>query len=222
MKNNKKEEKNTNKPASIERIPPSIPAKLPKEVREISKYFKTTNLINNNKNKNKSYAQASNMNNNIREVLKIKETFLNLQAKKIENIQKIIRSDGKPKPKLNMITKKLSRKQIIIYWNNDNKINFIKDSSNHITNLNRTLKNIKSDIMVNFICQEILEITIVTNKVTSTLDLQTIENYMKNANCIVAKEVEVSYLPQSKSYLKIIGIPYLGEFTNISITSEVV
>jgi len=60
------------------------------------------------------------------------------------------------------------------------------------------------------------------NKVASILDLQTIETYVKNANYIKAKEVEVSYLPQSKSYLKIISISYLGKFTNTSITSEVV
>jgi len=106
--------------------------------------------------------------------------------------------------------------------NNNNKTNFIKDSSNHITNLNRTLKNIKSDIVIYFIHQEISGITIIMNKITSTLDLQTIKNYMKNTNCIEAEGVEVSHLPQSKSYLKIIGILYLGEFTNTSITSEVV
>ena len=50
----------------------------------------------------------------MREVLKIKEVFLNLQTNKIENIQKIIKDDGKPKPKLNMITKGLSRKQAIV------------------------------------------------------------------------------------------------------------
>jgi len=44
-----------------------------------------------------------------------------------------------------------SRKQDIIPMNNDNKKNFIEDSTNHITNLNRALKNIKSDILVNFI-----------------------------------------------------------------------
>jgi len=55
MKNGKKGEKNTNKPASIERMPPLIPAKSPKEVREISKYFKITNPMNNNKNNNKLY-----------------------------------------------------------------------------------------------------------------------------------------------------------------------
>jgi len=88
MKNSKKGEENTDKLASIERIPPSILVKLPKEVREISKYFKTTNLINNNKNNNKLYAQVSNADNNTREVLKIKKTFLNLQAKKLKTYKK--------------------------------------------------------------------------------------------------------------------------------------
>jgi len=77
--------------------------------------------------------------------------FPNLQAHKIENIQKIIRDDSKPKPKINMTTKELLRKQVIIPMSNDNKISFIKDSSIHIINLNRNLKNIKSDIIVNFI-----------------------------------------------------------------------
>ena len=106
--------------------------------------------------------------------------------------------------------------------NNDNKTSFMEDSSNHVTNLNRTLKKIKSDIIVNFIYQEQSEITIVINKVISPLDLQTIEKYVKNANHIEANEIEVLWLSQSKSYLKIIDIPYLGENTNTSITSNIV
>jgi len=98
----------------------------------------------------------------------------------------------------------------------------MEDSSNHITNLNRTLKKIKSDIMVDFIHQEQSGITIVTNKVISLLDLQTIEKYVKNANHIEANEIEVLWLSQSKSDLKIINIPYLGENTNIPITSDIV
>ena len=38
--------------------------------------------------------------------------------------------------------------------NSNNKMKFIEDSNNHITNLNRALKNIKSDIIVDFIFQE--------------------------------------------------------------------
>jgi len=59
-------------------------------------------------------------------------------------------------------------------------------------------------------------IIIVTNKVISSLDLQMIENYVKKANCINANEVKVPKLPQSKSYLKIIGISYFQESMNTS------
>ena len=45
---------------------------------------------------------------------------------------------------------------------------------------------------------------------------------MKNINYIKVEGVEISHLPQSKLYLKIISILYLGEFTNTPITLEVV
>ena len=63
--------------------------------------------------------------------------------------------------------------------------------------------------MVDFVQSDSVGITIVTNKFASASDLQFIENYVKSTNCINSQEVEVLYLSQSKSYLKIIGIPYL-------------
>ena len=106
--------------------------------------------------------------------------------------------------------------------NGDNKKNFIEESSTYITNLNRALKNIKSDIMVNFVWSDQAGIVIMTNKVAFFLDLQTIKNYIKNINHINADRVKVPRLPQSKSYLKIIGIFYLQENLITSITSSVV
>ena len=91
-----------------------------------------------------------------------------------------------------MTTKDYSRKQVIVPMNNDNKTKFIKDSSNHITNINRVLKNIKSETMVDFVQPENSDITIITNKVMLALELQTIENYIKNMNYIEAKGIEVS------------------------------
>ena len=117
------------------------------------------------------YAQVSHLGNNIREVLKIKKAFLNLQVKKIGSIQNIIKGNGISKLKVIITIKDPFRKQVIISINNDNKISFMEDNSNYITNLNKALKNIKSDIMVNFIHQEQSEITIITNKITSPLDL---------------------------------------------------
>ena len=61
-----------------------------------------------------------------------------------------------------------------------------------------------------------------TNKVTSQSDLNTIESYIKNVDIINLKNIMTSCLPQSKSYFKIIGIPYIIEDTNILINSSIV
>ena len=85
---------------------------------------------------------------------------------------------------------------------------FMKKSSYYISNINRTLRNIKSDVLVNFICSDPLGIMIVTCKVTSSSDLQVIKNNIKNVNYTDITDVNTSCLLQSKSYLKIIGIHY--------------
>ena len=175
------------KSTSISKLPSQIPVKLPKKVNEISKFFKKNN---DKKEQKKLYAQALTSLNITREVLKIKEMFPNLQTKKIENIQKIISGKGKTKPRLNMTTKGLLRKQFIVLMNNNNKTQFIKDLSAHITNINRALRNIKSEIMADFTQSEQLGIVITTNKVTAPLDLQTIGQYIKNTNNIEADNVE--------------------------------
>ena len=53
-------------------------------------------------------------------------------------------------------------------------------------------------------------ITVVTSKVVLQSDLYIIENYVKNIDNIDTLGIEVSWLLQSKSYLKIIGIPYFS------------
>jgi len=60
------------------------------------------------------------------------------------------------------------------------------------------------------------------NSIASASNLQVIENYVKNVNDIISENIQAPRLPQSKSYLKIIGIPYLIENTNIPINSEFV
>lgn len=155
-------------------------------------------------------------------ILKIKKIFLKLLANKIDNIYKIVNGDNKLKQKLNMTTKEPSRKQVIISISNNNKAKFMEFSSLYITNLNRNLKNIKSDILTGFVYINQADITIVTNKVALSLDLQTIEKYIKNANYIDSNKVNILCLPQSKSYLKIIGIYYLLENTNTIISLDIV
>ena len=121
-----------------------------------------------------------------------------------------------------MITKDSLRKQIIVSISNDNKAKFIVSSSKHITNFNRALKNTKSEAMMDFTYINQNSIVIVTNKIASSLDLQTVEKYIKNIEYFNSEDINISHLPQSKSYLKIIGIPYLLEDTNILITLDFV
>ena len=49
------------------------------------------------------------------------------------------------------------------------------ESNAHILSINRALKNIKSNVLVDFICTDAARIIVVTNKVATSLDLQTIE-----------------------------------------------
>jgi len=140
--------------------------------------------------------------------LKIKEAFPSLQNKKIKLIQKIISGEGKLKPCINITIKGPSRKQVIVSMSIDN------------ANINKTLKNIKSDIIADFIHVENKGVVISINKVTSPLDLQSIKKYIKNAHYIEVDQMEPLRLSQSKLYLKIIGILYLFEQTNACITSD--
>ena len=73
--------------------------------------------------------------------------------------------------------------------------NFMNDSSTHVTNINRALKNIKSQVMADFIRIEKSRLVITTNKVASNLNLQTIEKYMKNSYSIDVNNVESLRLP---------------------------
>jgi len=106
--------------------------------------------------------------------------------------------------------------------NDKNKVKFMEALSGHITNLNCALKGIKLDVMADFVHSKPNSIIIITNKVTSSLDLQTIKRYVKNVNHIDVDKVKVPRLPQLKSYLKIIGISYINEKSNTLITVDVV
>jgi len=144
---------------------------------------------------------------NTSEVLMIKEAFLALNVKKINQINNIVKGNSKPKPHIQMTTKGPSRKQVIIPMSSDNISVFMKNLSLHITNINRQLQNTKSEVLVDYIRSDLLGITIITNnRVSQQSDLLIIDQYVKNSNDINALQVEEPRLPKSKSYLKIISI----------------
>jgi len=152
--------------------PPPLPAKTRKEVNVISKYFhsKKPTVENKDQGKNnssgKSYAQASKLSINTSEVLKIKETFPSLSAKKIDQVNSIVNSQNKPKLHIKMTTKGPSRKQIIIPMSGENINTFMKNLSLHMANINKLLRNAKSDVLVDYIRSDPTSVTIITNKVS--------------------------------------------------------
>ena len=99
--------KETVKPTFIFSFSLSILAKSLKEINEISKYFKK----NKKQLQKKSYIQVSSSSKSntsyiTMDTLKIKETFLYFQNKKIDQVQKIINgNNSKLKSHFNMTTK---------------------------------------------------------------------------------------------------------------------
>ena len=81
----------------------------------------------------------------------------------------------------------------------------------HISNINKCLKNSKSDTFADFIRFNVNGIIITTNKPASNLDLSTIEKYLKNVQNVNPDSIESPCLPKSKSYMKIIGLLYLSK-----------
>ena len=119
-----------------------------------------------------------------------------------------------------MTTKGPSRKQIIVPMNKEAANTYIKNVNSHISNINHVLKSIKSNILADFICIDDKEVIISTNNVASPSDLQKTEKYIKNLLLNERDQVSSPQLPQWKSYLKIVGIPFLNKQLNTCISSE--
>ena len=89
----------------------------------ISKLFKNKKLETLASSKAKSYVQVSKQNISTLDVIKIKKIFPSIGAKKIDQINDIVKGFSKPKPHIQMTIKGLSRKQVIILMGNNNNIN---------------------------------------------------------------------------------------------------
>ena len=154
-------DKGKGKQTDISRVPPPIFLKLSKSILAKSKFFFKKNiLVNSNSQDNKQlYTQVSKNNPK-------------LSLDNVSEIYNIIsKSSQKGKQKINMTTKHLSRKQIVIYMGSNNVERVIVQSNTHIANINRQFKNIKSKISVNFMHSDNKGIVINTNKIAFSSDL---------------------------------------------------
>ena len=107
-----------------------------------------------------------------------------------------------------MITRGLSRKEVIILMVKHIAELIVNSAHTHIINVNKCLKNSKSDIVTDFIHITNNGIIITTNKPANNLNLSTIEKYLKSIQNVDSDLIESPCLPKSKSYMKIIGLPY--------------
>jgi len=162
----------------------------------------------------KSYAQASkaNISSSIEDVIRVKEVFPTLSADEVGKMLKAKNSSGgTKKPKINMTTRDQSGREVIIPITKTNTELIVNSAHIYISNINKCLKNSKSDIFADFIRVNVNGIIIMTNKPASDLDLSTIEKYLKNIQNVNPDSIKSPRLPKSKSYMKIIGLPYLSK-----------
>ena len=89
-------------------------------------------------------------------------------------------------------------------------------------NFNCSLKSTKIDLTVNFIHIDHCGFIITSNRVASQLEISIVSKYIKNCNNINVNNIQDTHLPQFKSYLKILSIPYILEGTKIPIKSNII
>ena len=126
---------------------------------------------------------------------KIKENFLELSNKKIEQINKLIFNiSDKPKPRINMMTKGPSRKQIIVPMSSSNANKIMAASGEYIANLNCSLKNTKSGLSIDFIRVDHQGLIVTSNRVTSLSDISIISKYVKSYD-VNTNDIQDAQLP---------------------------
>jgi len=142
----------------------------------------------------KSYVQASktNISSSIEDVIRVKEAFPTLSADEVEKMLKAKNSGGgTKKPKINMMTREQLRREVIIPMTKTNTELIVNSAHIHISNINKCLRNSKSDIFADFIRYNINGIIITINKLASNLDLLTIEKYLKNIQNINSDSIKM-------------------------------
>ena len=144
--------------------------------------------------------------------MQIKEAFPSLSVDKVEKIIKVKNSsEGEKKPRVNMITRELSRKQVIIPMAKLNAKLIINLANHYISNINKCLKIIKSDVVVDFICSTNNGLIITMNKPANASNLDMIKKYLKDIQNINLDSINCLHLSKSKLYLKIVGLPHVME-----------
>jgi len=128
---------------------------------------------------------------NIKNIIKIKDTFIKLPSNKIIKIYNVTSNKGmkEGKPKINITTKDSFRKQIIISMSTNNSEVIISQANAHISNINRLFESIESKVSTDFIYSDNNIIIITTNKVAASSNLNIVKRYVKELDNINSNNV---------------------------------
>lgn len=201
----------------VAKIPLPIPARLLyKQLEEVKKQIEQRQ----SQGKNiytKSYAQTT---TSAADILKLRDAFPALPNKKIIKICSTTLNKPMQKDKrIQYTTKGPSRKQAIVPFMPQYSVLIMNNTSQYIGAINSLLKGLKSTLHAEFIWPSVEGIVIATNNVPASSNLTTIKKYIKSIEGISQNEVAAPHLPQSKSYLKIIGIPFIQP-SSLALTSD--
>ena len=98
----------------------------------------------------------------------------------------------------------------------------ILQANEHISNINRLLKGVKSDVLADFVYSNNKEVVITTNKIVVTSNLNIVEKYLKKLNNVDLDDIMSPWLSQLKLYLKILEVFYFLENANLLIMSDII
>ena len=104
----------------------------------------------------------------------------------------------------------------------NNMARIMVQSNKHIANIYRLLKDIKLKVSADYIYLNNKRIVIITNKVAIFFNLNTVEKYIKELNDVDVNNIMSPKCPQLNSYLKILGILYFVDNTNLPITLDII
>lgn len=103
-----------------------------------------------------------------------------------------------------MTTKGPSRRQIIIPMNSENASKVLSKLSDHVANINRLLRNIKSNTTADFIRLDSRGIIVTMNNVAAQSDLDIIEKYIKGIDTTQADNISsspsIKIIPHNTGY----------------------
>jgi len=94
----------------------------------------------------------------------------------------------------------------------------VANAATAVESCNRGLVEAHSKLRVESVCKAWDGIPMSTNFVASAAELKVIKQWLKKVTGLAASTVVEPRLPQSKSFLKILGVPYWGNNSSLPIT----